>query len=81
VTTPIFRSDWAAVEGAAADPDGSAEPALAGGCDAGVVDAEGLGELPVEQAPTRMASPLTSVRPNERVRMCPPPDRDPSAAA
>ena len=79
VTTPILRSEWAP-EAAA---DGSVEAALAAGADAGgaAEAADGLVPPPVLQAATRMASPLNSVRPMERLRMCPPQDREPSAAA
>src|SRR3954452_19436859 len=82
VTTPIFRLAWvteAAADGDAA-ADGEAPPADAdaaavdadadAGCEAVAVDALGL--LPDVHAVAKMARTPSSVRPDERVRICPP---------
>src|SRR5882762_10316075 len=70
VTTPIFRFD---VAGAEADVAGA--EADTAGVDAAGVDAagdDGLGVAPPPQAATMMATAPNSVRPSERLCMCPP---------
>src|SRR6478672_10506375 len=62
VTTPILR--------AAADDDGACEAAVDAGADAA---ADGDVPPPLLQAAKRMAKLLNSVRPRERLYMCPPP--------
>ena len=82
VTTPIFRFGACATDGAAdAGADASAEAAVDGAATdgAGACDADGEGVAPLVHAESRMAALPNSVRPRERVRMCPPrsssPDR------
>src|SRR6476661_4161585 len=67
VTTPILR--------AAADDDGASEAAVDAGADAAVDGGAAEGDVPppLLQAAKRMAKLLNSVRPMERLCMCPPP--------
>src|SRR6185503_4562036 len=75
VTTPIFRSDFGAVDaGAEAEADASADAAVVGAADvAGDVLA-----VPLLQAATKMDSPANRASPVLRMRMCPPPDPKPN---
>src|SRR6478609_1322444 len=75
VTTPIFRfgacaTDGATDAGAEASADASVDGAATDG--AGACDADGEGVAPLVHAESRMAALPNSVRPRERVRMCPP---------
>src|SRR4029079_1975873 len=74
VTTPIFRADVPAADGDA-PPDGDSAGAEAEvvGCDGVVADCAGVGVAPPPQAATMMATAPNSVRPSERLCMCPPP--------
>src|SRR5688500_1332638 len=72
VTTPtLSASNDAAGDSLAAGEPGASDSSA--GLDGAAAEAEGLGEPPPPQAATRMARPLNSVRPRERLRMCPPP--------
>src|SRR4029078_7194703 len=81
VTTPIFRSGAWATDGATdAGADASVEASTDGAATdgAGACDADGVGGAPRGPAESRMATPVNSVRPRERVRMCPPRHRAPT---
>src|SRR6478735_1146180 len=68
VTTPIFRFGACATDGAT-DAGAEADASVDG---AGACDADGEGVAPLVHAESRMAALPNSVRPRERVRMCPP---------
>src|SRR5215212_4410440 len=72
VTTPTLIGVRAAPDGDT-PPEGSAEPAVDGAVDGAATDADGLCVAPGPQAATTMARAPNSVRPRERLRMCPPP--------
>src|SRR5689334_10189010 len=84
VTTPICMSgawatDAAGDSDAAADASADADAAADAGADASTdgAAADGVGLAPLEHAESRMAALPNSVRPRERVRMCPPRYRAP----